>query len=573
MIFYIPFVLASLARSTSPDHSNPRVVTQDVLTNLKRKATPGDAQRIWLVKQAENAMLIIEKHSELASEDKVRSLDAFGRFVSVVLGDQTNASVQNVANVLEDAREAYGWESHRANLYERFIFALALQLPLDILGDFEGLIPGKDRQAILARLAVVLRKHGVSASPIDEYTIGNCLTESDHVRFVLEKETSELASYVAALERAWEGMDALTVASGMDVSTTYMPNALLNMYCFPEPVPAKRLTLMQKFSDMVDSEAKNLVTVEWARTLEILAVTPLSSQRIHPDFSNLSRYLPHFLVRSIEDQCDFHVDAAALTMQYLKQYLRSIQHLLSSARHELPPPFILFEPNESIERIVQSCADPSVHDEPENHIDRINGQLVNLAEWLPAGDRLEEFEEAMLGQFFAPSDSDPSLIRIWWRWTKFPTKSQADPNVERFQGGLFLFMRMHANAPAPLFNRLESSISKLETVEQTWQLACQITRDFGIDFFRYIRVSENDRFRLPAARRVCEALTKLHASSEGRPVDDAWWFTILNGHPETVERFVAYIERYVEYYQAFQRRPYGMVGSLFGFVPSAVLGE
>lgn len=167
----------------------------------------------------------------------------------------------------------------------------------------------------------------------------------------------------------------------------------------------------------------------------------------------------------------------------------------------------------------------------------------------------------------------PSHIRIWHRLrhtrSKFPLAFRWDD----FEAAIVQELLRATNAPASVLYRLELRIDSLRTnVEDVWELSCEILRSLGIDVFPYLQLKEYEQFKIPSAKRACAALNELHATSNAKRVDEDWWRSIEQGFDETVIQFVTYIERYVEYYRAFQRRPYGMTGSLFGFVPSSVIG-
>lgn len=267
------FVILALHQSASaaaPDANvaHARNEAFASLVSISRRQS-GD---MWLTKQTDLILTAIEHDTlNLTPDQRISCIRAMHDMIANILQTveaRPDIHIHRMATILEAAR--LDRDNHPAQFsHELLITNIALRflndVGMDILSTFPGLIPDPQRQSAIGRIVTVMQAMGFTFN--HEERIGFCADTTALFFSILTRSSEELVAYANNLQVAFDGMNALTLQSGVAVKWTYAPIAMTMFYCIPSlsSVPFDtRLQNMELLSGFVGGHETDVLSQDWA---------------------------------------------------------------------------------------------------------------------------------------------------------------------------------------------------------------------------------------------------------------------------------------------------------------------
>ena len=533
------------------------------LVNLSRK-DPGD---MWLTKQADLILTAIEHNTvDLTPEQRISCIQAMHNMIGTILETVENrpdVHIHRMATILEAARGDR--DAHPAQFsHELLIANIALrfldEVGMDILGTFPGLVPDPTRQKAIGRILRVMHAMGYSFN--QESQIGQCSDLTALFFDVLTKSTTELVSYADHLQIAFEGMNALTLESGLTVKWSYGPMALSMFYCIPalSEVPTEtRLTNMGALSGLVGDEEADILSQRWALILRDLHMTEftLELMQFRPE---LASAIALSAIRGAESLESAALNTVSDFYQLIvrRPEVMEVDHMMSiRARLEIA----------DLVHSIQSAQNI----QPKMNIlqARINAAAVvdNEAPGVPIPALVTP---ASLAQIPATSGVLVRIRNSLSLWINTPG-SHTETWLTSITGDLLVHNAFSANQLVWLDNFLDKKILSKDPWIET---ACYYRRFLGIGIFDHADIpitNPNYRERLvPRAKKLCSNLlytTGVRDRDEFLTRQVFHEFTMGNLETVSDEMF-----QYTLAYKEFQADPDWFAGNAaVGFLPNELL--
>ena len=400
------------------------------------------------------------------------------------------------------------------------------------------------------------------------------------IQRILSHDTRELALYTTAMEAALEGMNNLTTATGLDVRYSYVPNAIISMYCYQDRPLEARLAMMQSVINMAWSGSQDETAIKWARAKYDLEMGEEPTNGMIPKFYKFRGIISSFLFSAITNQGGFERDIADqvyglfVGVINLRNALRTGRMqpswlyggyqpgkipMLSKLGRMRTPWWWNGGPDKNIAELMRFCIKGS----PLNI--GIENTLRNFQDGMKDLDTANVAEPAVIAEH-APV-THPAQIRVLLSLRRIGGYRV----IRNFREAVARLIAENHDIHVSNYYWLEIELGDYYfSSHRAWKVSCDISKRFNIDFFSYLEVhAAKDRFRLTAASTVCEILDGIN---ESRNIGHLWQ-SVEEGSSEKLDVLLERLRKYHSYYQRFQiqKENSGFGAPIVGFLPSPYL--
>ena len=546
---------------------------------LKAITPPENSAKMWLTKQTELVLMRFEHSEDLAMEEKIQAIEGFEEFAASLLEHGSELRVQRVAHILAEARTQIDLHPEFDG-HEFFLVALALRLfddlEIDLLGRFPNLIPCAERQQVLSRLVLRLQAHEVTKF-WEYWNVGQCTDVGNLLSLILDRDTEELDVYVSNLLIVEQGMNSHTREHRLDVRFTYIPNALVSIFCTPVYISehkAERVDFYRFLSTLTNDLAVKFWATQWARKFDALRAIPYRRDEVldiswgdsQVGYTDM-RKIPIALYTALIVKEPLALRAMQAADRLLGDYIRADRYL-----KETPGA-----------RRIRKLGDEDDFDWADDFTHMLDVIARRGVDNFAVND-IDELEEISLSfnraglYLFYYQPNDYFLPQPVYHIPPLPSVHASQIRIYRILSEMIgiapgtgylvraISALIHSKpfAPAVHYNWLESQLRSLlvrgqltsSEVAPEWHLglACEITRRFG---FKMIPVIGGEPSMVQAARQVCS--NWMHISVDRLEIyahDKSVW----------LQYFPTYIRQHVVAMKEFQKSPFVMGGVVAGFL-------